>query len=128
MKKILLAILTKVYMTADSGIAMEIHYCMGKKAGMEFYSSNGDKCGKCGMTENKRGCCNDEHKFFKLNDFHKNVSNDLNFETPIVIILNPLPVFNFLFTDIAAESNINNHSPPIYYGSSICILNCVFRI
>ncbi len=42
-------------MTAASGIAMEIHYCMGKKAGMEFYGSNEDKCGKCGMIEKKGG-------------------------------------------------------------------------
>ena len=78
MKKIYIGILAIVYMAVSSGIAMEIHYCMGEKAGVEFYGSGSDKCGKCGMKDTK-GCCHDEHKFYKLNDSHKTVSNDINF-------------------------------------------------
>lgn len=128
MKKVIVAILAFLYLGVSSGIAMEIHYCMGKKAGVELFGNGDDKCGKCGMTEKKSGCCNDEHKFYKLNDSHKNVSNDLNFETPVIIISNPLPVFDFLLTTAITESNINNHSPPIYNRPSVCILNCIFRI
>jgi len=50
MKKFAIGILAILYMGVSSGIAMEIHYCMGKKAGVEFYGSSTDKCGKCGMT------------------------------------------------------------------------------
>ena len=28
-------------MTVSSGIAMEIHYCMGKQAGVDFYKTKG---------------------------------------------------------------------------------------
>jgi len=56
MKKIYIGILAIVYMAVSSGIAMEIHYCMGKKAGVEFYGSSSDRCGKCGMKDTKTGC------------------------------------------------------------------------
>jgi hypothetical protein len=128
MKKFIVAILAFLYLGVSSGIAMEVHYCMGKKAGVELFGNGNDKCGKCGMTEKKGGCCNDEHKFYKLNDSHKNVSNDLSFETPFIFISNPLPVFHFLLASTPVENTINNHSPPLYNGPSACILNCVFRI
>jgi hypothetical protein len=127
MKKIIVAILAFLYLGVSSGIAMEIHYCMGKKSGVELYGSPDEKCGKCGM-KGKSGCCNDEHKFYKLNDSHKNVSNDLNFETPVAVITNTFPLFDFLLVNKQPEEKINNHSPPVYTGPSACILNCIFRI
>jgi hypothetical protein len=127
MKKITVAILAFLYLAVSSGVAMEIHYCMGKKAGMDLYGAGNDKCHKCGMKE-KKGCCSDENKFYKLNDSHKNVSNDLNFEIPVAVITNIYPSFNFLLSDLQAEEKINNHSPPIYNRPSACVLNCVFRL
>ena len=65
MKKIYIGIMAFVYMAVSSGIAMELHYCMGDMAGMEFYASANDTCGKCGMTQKNTGCCHDEFKFYK---------------------------------------------------------------
>lgn len=127
MKKTIVAILAFLYLSVSSGIAMEIHYCMGKKAGVDLYGNSNDKCHKCGMEE-KKGCCSDEHKFYKINDSHKNVSNDLNFETPIAVITNTFPLFNFLLVNKPAEEKINNNSPPLYNKPSVCVLNCVFRL
>lgn len=128
-KKILVAILAFLYLGVSSGIAMEIHYCMGSKAGVEFYGGHSEKCGKCGMKESKAGCCNDEHKFYKLEDLHKKASNEVSFDAPVVIISNNRPVFEFLLTEQAADAKINNHSPPPLDNTpSICIINCVFRI
>src|SRR5580765_6525008 len=94
MKKFIVAILAILYLGVSSGIAMEIHYCMGKKAGVELYGSDNDKCGKCGM-KGKSGCCSDEHKFYKLQDSHKNVSNNLQFEAPVTIITNSFSEYHF---------------------------------
>ena len=127
MKKVIISILAFLYLGVSSGIAMEIHYCMGKKAGTDLYGNSNNKCPKCGMKE-KKGCCNDEHKFYKLNDSHKNVSNDLNFEAPVAFITNTFPLFNFLLANKTAEEKINNNSPPLYTRPSACILNCVFRL
>jgi hypothetical protein len=128
MKKIIVGILAFLYLGVSSGIAMEIHYCMGKKAGVEFYGSDNDKCGKCGMKEKKGSCCNDEHKFYKLNDSHKNVSNDLSFETPFTIIEHSFTVYQPALVNDPLANEFNNHSPPVYTGPSACIMNCIFRL
>jgi hypothetical protein len=127
-KKFFLTILTIVYMALSCGIAMEIHYCMGKQAGVEFYGSEREKCGKCGMVE-KTGCCHDEHKFYKLDDGYKNVSNDINFATPQTdIIATTFPLFNWQIASSEVGAVVNNNSPPGYTEPSARIMNCVFRL
>ncbi|MBL7702076.1 MAG: hypothetical protein JNM14_07485 [Ferruginibacter sp.] len=129
MKKIYTGILAIVYMAVSSGIAMELHYCMGKKAGVEFYGSANDKCGKCGMTEEKKtGCCHDEFKFYKISDSHKNVINNLDLTPLSVAVVQEYFLFNWQQPDNTALVAVNNHSPPDYTGPSACIMNCVFRI
>ena len=114
-------------MTISSGVAMDIHYCMGKKAGVDFYGATNDKCGLCGMKE-KKGCCHDEHKFYKLNDSHKNVSNNISFTANEVAVVTEYSLYNWQLPSNAAAITVNNHSPPDLTGPSACILNCVFRI
>ena len=128
MKKAFLGILTMLYMTVASGVAMEIHYCMGKKAGVEFYGSDNEKCGRCGMKEKKAGCCHDEHKFYKLSDSHKNVSNNINFSAGELAIIQDHPVFNWKLPANAALTAYNTHSPPDCTGPGACVMNCVFRL
>ena len=128
MKKIIVSILAFLYLGVSSGIAMKIHYCMGKKAGIELYGSDNGKCGKCGMKEKKSGCCNDEHKFYKLNDSHKNVSNNLNFETPVAVITNIFPQYNCEIVTNPFYKVVNNNSPPDYTKPTVCIMNCIFRL
>lgn len=128
MKKIYIGILAIVYMAVSSGIAVELHYCMGDKAGMELYGSSSDKCGKCGMTEKKTGCCHDEFKFYKISDSHKSVSNNIDLATPFLAIVNEFYLFNWQKPDNTPLIAVNNHSPPGDREPSICIMNCVFRI
>ncbi len=127
MKKIYIGILAIVYMAVSSGIAMEIHYCMGEKAGVEFYGSGSDKCGKCGMKDTK-DCCHDEHKFYKLNDSHKTVSNDINFTPGEIAIVSDQFQYDWKMPENIALTAINNHSPPGNTEPSACIMNCVFRL
>ena len=87
MKKFIIGILAVLYLAVSSGVVMEVHYCMGKIAGVEWYGGQNDKCGKCGMTEKKSGCCHDELKIYKLEDSHKNVTNAISFVTDAKAIL-----------------------------------------
>ncbi len=128
MKKFSVAILAVLYMGVSSGIAMEIHYCMGQKAGTEFYGSSSDKCGRCGMTEKDNGCCHDEHKFYKISDSHKTVSNDIEFTATSFAVVNDYSLFNWQMPVNTALTAVNNHSPPDYTEPSACIMNCNFRI
>ncbi len=129
MKKITIGILAFLYMAVSSGIALELHYCMGDKAGMELFGSSSDTCGKCGMTEKDTGCCHDEYKFYKINDSHQTVINDIDLVASSVAVINDHYIYNWQMPDNIAASAVNNHSPPPdYTGPSACIMNCVFRL
>jgi hypothetical protein len=128
MKKIIVSILAILYLGVSSGVAMQVHYCMGERAGVDLYGDTDDHCGKCGMKANKGGCCADENKFFKLEDSHKTVSNDVSLDAPEYILPTTTLALNWLFKENLLSEQINNHSPPTYSGPGSCILNCVFRL
>ena len=128
MKKVYIGILAIVYMAVSSGIAVELHYCMGDKAGIELYGSTSEKCGKCGMMEKDTGCCHDEFKFYKLTDSYKTFSNDIDFNALSIALVNNFYVYNWQMPDNTALTALNNHSPPDYIRPDACIMNCVFRI
>ena len=115
-------------MTVSSGIAMDIHYCMGKKAGVDFYKTENDKCGNCGMKEKNNGCCHDEHKFHKLEDSHKNVYNNISFDAGEFAIVTEYSLFTWQLPTTPANTIVHNNSPPGYTRPPTCIMNCVFRI
>ena len=116
-------------MTVSSGIAMEIHYCMGKKAGVDFYKLTDDKCGRCGMKEqNKKGCCHDDHKFLKLNDSHQKAVYNYSINMGEMAIISHYPVYDVQVPTAASLALINNHSPPGYTKPPARILHGVFRI
>ena len=128
MKKIYIGILAFVYMAVSSGIALELHYCMGDMAGIELYGSSSDTCGKCGMTEKDTGCCHDEFKFYKISDSHKTVSNDIDFTASSFAVVNDFNIYNWQMPLNTALTAVNNHSPPDDTGPSAYIMNCVFRL
>ncbi len=128
MKKIYIGILAFVYMAVSSGIALELHYCMGDKAGMELFGSSSDSCGRCGMTEKDTGCCHDEYKFYKLSDSHKTVSNDIDLAASSFKVVNDHYIYDWQMPDNTALTAVNNYSPPDHTAPPACIMNCVFRI
>ncbi|MBK7306880.1 MAG: hypothetical protein IPI88_07435 [Chitinophagaceae bacterium] len=128
MKKIYTGILAFVYLAVSSGIALELHYCMGEKAGIDLYGSSSDTCGKCGMSEKDTGCCHDEFKFYKISDSHKTVSNDIDLTASSIAIINDYHFYNWQIPDNTAIAAVNNHSPPDYTKPDVCIMNGVFRI
>ncbi len=128
MKKAAASILAFLYLTVSSGIALEIHYCMGKQAGIELYGSGNDRCGRCGMTDTKSGCCHDEYRFYKLEDSHKLASNDIVIGAGEAIPVNDHFSYNSSLPGNSVAANFKGHSPPQPSGPSACVLNCVFRL
>ena len=129
MKKVFVGILTMMYMTVSSGIVKANYYCMGKEAGFDFFGNSRDKCGRCGMKEkNKAGCCHDEHKFYKLNDSHKNVSNTISFAAKEILLKGEYFFYNWQILSSNCHTGFYFHPPPASTGPSYCILNCTFRL
>lgn len=116
-------------MTVSSGIAMELHYCMGEKAGVDFYKTSNDKCGRCGMKEqDKEGCCSDDHKFVKIQDSHHHSSNHISFNIGELAIISPAVQYDWTLPAAIASGNVANHSPPLYLKPPARIFHGVFRI
>jgi len=127
MKKFSIAILAFIYLGVSSGIAMNVHYCMGKISSVDLMH-NSDKCGKCGMKKGKGGCCKDEFKIVKLNDAHKLISNEVNFSIPVGAVNNNYSNYNTNLVFKEINYLVNNNSPPGSQCTSLNILHCVFRI
>lgn len=115
-------------MTVSSGFAMEIHYCMGKREGVDFYKTAEDKCSRCGMKEKKGGCCNDEHRFYKLADAHKNVFNNYTATISPVALIHEIIPFSIHFLSPGIINALPNKAPPGDPAIPIFLKNCVFRI
>ena len=127
MKKFITAIIAILYLASSSGVAMDIHYCMGKQSGVEFYSAEVKICGKCGMSE-KKGCCHDKHQFYKLNDAHKIVAAESKINTDLFKIFTSFYQYNCDLYVSKEYKSLQSHSPPFYIKPPAYIMNCVFRL
>ena len=108
---------------------MDVHYCMGKLSGVEFYQTkSNEKCRLCGMTEKKGGCCNDEHRFYKIQDSHNSTSkliHEIHFSN-IIVSKN---CFQFIpKIEIVKEPSLKSIVSPVISSPPIYIKNCVFRL
>lgn len=126
MKKAFLSLLTMIYMTVSSGMAMDIHFCMGERIGTHLYANSGNTCGRCGMKEKKGGCCSNEQQFIKLSDDHK-ASSAQHINTIPFDLLSPvhhLYIRSILFYYKAPlrTQTFADSGPPLY------LTNRVFRI
>jgi hypothetical protein len=132
MKKVVLAILSILYLATSTGATINMHYCMGKLAGWGIGHEPAKKCGKCGMKKvNKEanGCCKDEQKFIKNTSDQK--TTDQAIHTIFLVSAALPPDFteynNVEFFSIALN-NPTSHAPPEDTGTAIYIRNCVFLI
>jgi len=127
MKKFIVAIMAFVYLGVSTGIAMNVHYCMGKISSVGLLPGK-NTCGKCGMKKGNGGCCKDELKIVKLSDAHKLISNELNLTQPVAVLPGHFSEFDDNLVFSAINFSINNNSPPEHTGISLNILHGVFRI
>jgi hypothetical protein len=127
MKKVILSLLTVVYMVSASGLPMQIHYCMGEKVGFEFYHGVNEKCAKCGMQE-KKGCCSDEQRFFKLSLDHK-MAGSVECPSPAFKLL---ASSNLIIPDLSFQNitipKYSSASPPGPAGLTMCRYYCIYRL
>jgi hypothetical protein len=110
------------------GLATDVHYCMGKKVGTEFFANDNKQCGKCGMSEDSTGCCHDEHQFKKIEDSHNTAKSDVNLTQTNLLVQNTFSTIEANFHLEVISIVLKNFSQPADTGPRACILNCVFLI
>jgi hypothetical protein len=126
-KKAFIAILALLYLAIASGVEMNIHYCMGEIASVEYSKSEKGLCGKCGM-ESKKGCCEDETTLLKIQDSHQSSQLSWAFQLPLAELTVSPEFLNFLAYNSKSYKNQPAHGPPPGPNVPIYIKNRVFRI
>jgi hypothetical protein len=78
LKKLAISLIALFYLAVSSGLAMNIHYCMGKISSVTFehVADHSDgSCNKCGMSKTENHCCTVEVQFVKLTDDQQTSKN-----------------------------------------------------
>jgi hypothetical protein len=126
-KKGVIFLLAIVYITLTSGIVVNIHYCMGRIAGVTYGAEADHRCDKCGM-ESKKGCCGTEHKLVKADSDHIFAKTITAPFTLAVSVPKVFPEYNFSFISTREHYNSQYHSPPDSRSNQLIVYNSVFRI
>jgi hypothetical protein len=132
MKRILVTILSVLYMISATGATVHLHYCMGKFVGAAFGHEDKEMCNNCGMEKSdSKSCCKDIHKTIKASDHQYAKANfDLTHYQPIAII----PVVHRLTLSEYCAGQCSSipaheHAPPALWRTCpIYILVQNFRI
>ena len=125
----LIAILAFFYLGVASGVMVNVHYCMGQLASVDYgHEAEGGNCGKCGMPDDNNACCHTESTLVKLQDDHQLSDVHFSFKQPEALQqYTTLYAVNEVAT-VTSEPYNNIHAPPDGPLHAIYLYNCVFRI
>jgi hypothetical protein len=126
-KKVFIAILALIYLGITTGLSVNLHYCMGKIASVEYGYKQTSACSVCGM-ENTDGCCHDELKIVKLNDSHQISKTNHDFLKAPIAFPERTFVLSEHFSAQGSYYPAQLHSPPDRGANPVYLLNSVFRI
>ena len=128
MKRFFAILLVTLYVTLTSGVAVNVHYCMGKLAGVDLHDSPADVCNKCKKPAKGMDCCKDEVKFCKLTESHQGAK--VAQQHDIAAIDLQLPVIVLSAPALTSQATLNSapHDPPDEDSTPLFLRNCIFRI
>lgn len=72
--KAMALLLVSVYVLFSVGIIKATHFCMGREASVQFFTSEAKKCPCSIYAEEKDSCCDDEHELLRIDDEQKTIS------------------------------------------------------
>ncbi len=125
MKKVVVFILAFFYLGLTTGLAVNIHYCMGKIAGVEFNKFENNECATC---KTKMPCCGHFYHLVKVNDEHQQTASDCKINVPQVQLNTFGNLIDQLTATVQHKVRNTNISPPLLSLPDIYLQNCVFRI
>jgi hypothetical protein len=69
--RIMIGVMSAIYLLFSIGIVTSTHYCMGKKSSVAYFTSESQPCACSLFSAGKDTCCDDEHDLIKLDDSQK---------------------------------------------------------
>jgi hypothetical protein len=132
MKKLLVAILSFLYISTSSGATLQMHYCMDKLVDWSIgHNDEKNTCNNCGMEKDgkgKNGCCKDEQKQLKIEKDQKTAAAfELTFSLATAIPVS-YSVYNFVGIPSVTEEFPLSNAPPRSPQLAVYIRNRTFRI
>jgi len=125
MKKVVVFILAFFYLGLTTGLAVNIHYCMGKIAGVEFNKLEDNECSTC---KSKMACCGHFHQLVKVSDEHQQNAACSEIKVPEIQLNTFENLIDQLTATVQHKVRNTNISPPLLSLPDIYLQNCVFRI
>jgi hypothetical protein len=119
------------YLTVSSGMAVNIHYCMGKISSVTFgheKDHNDGTCNKCGMNKTESHCCNDESQFIKLTDAQQLSKEAATIALFSVTLPETITALQDPLQGFSIEPYITYSTPPPPVLNKIYLAVNVFRI
>ncbi|NIG53470.1 hypothetical protein [Chitinophaga sp. Cy-1792] len=129
MKKFFAILFAAVYITLTSGVALNLHYCMGKLASVDLQSDVAEICNKCKKPAKNMDCCQDLFKFCKVTESHHAapaIQQDFSIAAALQLPVKVLPEPAVMA--ITERQEIRPHGPPDIRKVPIFLQNCTFLI
>ena len=105
-------ILLLLFLTANSGMAVNLHWCGGKLSSVEFNIDKKSKCG-CSKETMKPNCCEDSSFQLKASDEFSKTTYESNLKKPIIKVAFLLNYYRaFLFSNIVKLEQHEFEIPP----------------
>jgi len=123
MKKVVAFIVAILYLGLTTGLAVNIHYCMGEISQVQFESYNDND-----LCKTKMPCCGHDYHLVKVSDEHQQASTNLNLKAPVAELHFFIPSIDELVSSTVPRNITNANSPPLLSDPDIYVQNCVFRI
>lgn len=114
-----------IYSCLSIGILQTMHHCMGRIAGVSYFSVDEKKCLCYQVSGKEMDCCHDEHALIQLDDDHQLASVKALSAPLFLVITQALPVFSINSTFSKEHGRlITDSSPPPREG--LYKLHCSF--
>ena len=126
MKKIVTCILAVLYLGLTTGLAVNIHYCMGKITAVAFQSYDNTPCA-CG-DESDMPCCMHDYHLVKVSDEHQSIAGQESIKAPECVISPVLHPVTIVTLSEKLPGIPEHNPPPDYTPQDLCIQHCIFRI
>jgi hypothetical protein len=131
LKKLAISMIALFYLAVSSGLAMNIHYCMGKISSVTFgheADHSDGSCSKCGMSKTENHCYTDEVQFVKLTDDQQASKNGESIAVTSIQLPVAVVSFNESLQGNSIEPYLSYFSPPPPILNKVYLAVNVFRI
>lgn len=128
LKKITTILIAVVYLAVTCGIVINMHYCMGKLAGISYHATaQSNHCDNCGMDDSD--CCNDHLQVVQFDNVQNSVAT-IDYKLPALkpILQEHHYLEAILLQNLSTDIKQYSDSPPEPASQPLSILYCTFRI